>query len=511
MNLSKITWTAVLLVGTSGILRGGDWGQWGRTPTKNFYSPEKGLVHEFEAGDYKSGTEEIDMATTRNVRWATKLGSQSYGNVTVANGRVYVGTNNDSPRDPKHKGDRGIVMCLDEKTGKFLWQLVVPKLSAGQVSDWEYIGICSSPTVDGDRVYVASNRCEVVCLDAKGMANGNDGYQDEGQYMAGPDNPPITPGETDADILWVYNMREELGIFPHNMTSSSVLVVGDKVYASTSNGQDYLHESVPYPESPCLVVLDKATGKYLGEEASGISERMFHCNWSSPGFGDVNGSRMVLFGGGDGVCYAYHPEPVKKGDTSVLEEIWKFDCVPAKYKTRDGEAIEYPDAEGPSECIATPVYYKNRVYIGIGQDPEHGEGVGYLACIDATKKGDITKDGAIWTYDKINRTLSTVSIDPDTGLLFVSDFSGFVYCLDADTGEEHWIYDMKAHVWGSTLVADGKVYVGDEDGDVVVLEASREKKLLHEVYFGSPIYSTPVVANGAVYVGTQSHLYSIGK
>ena len=84
-----------------------------------------------------------------------------------------------------------------------------------------------------------------------------------------------------------------------------------------------------------------------------------------------------------------------------------------------------------------------------------------------------------------------MSIDPETGLLFVGDFSGFVHCLDAETGKLYWTHDMKAHMWGSTLVADGKVYVGDEDGDFVVLAASKEKKMLSETNLGAPVYSTP--------------------
>ena len=81
---------------------------------------------------------------------------------------------------------------------------------------------------------------------------------------------------------------------------------------------------------------------------------------------------------------------------------------------KDGKPIKYPAAEGPSEINATPVFWKNRVYVAIGQDPEHGEGVGILTCIDATKTGDITQTGKIWSYDKIHRSISTVSIDPET-------------------------------------------------------------------------------------------------
>ena len=70
------------------------------------------------------------------------------------------------------------------------------------------------------------------------------------------------------------------------------------------------------------------------------------------------------------------------------------------------------------------------------------------------------------------------------------------------------MHDMKAHMWGSTLAADNKVYVGDEDGDFTVLAATKEKKVLSEVNLGAPIYSTPVIANGVIYVQSNTHLYS---
>jgi outer membrane protein assembly factor BamB len=217
---------------------------------------------------------------------------------------------------------------------------------------------------------------------------------------------------------------------------------------------------------------------------------------------------QVFYGGGDGWLYAFDPKPVKKDDIDYLTTLWKFDCNPPEYKVKDGQPIKYPAAEGPSEINATPVFYKNRVYVVIGQDPEHGEGVGRLVCVDPTKTGDITKTGLIWEYRGIHRSISTVSIDPDSGLLFVGDFSGFVHCLDAETGKLYWRHDMKAHMWGSTLVADGKVYVGDEDGDLVVLAASKELKVLSECNLGAPIYSTPVVANGVLYVASNTHLYA---
>src|SRR5207249_2358507 len=155
--------------------------------------------------------------------------------------KVFVGTNNDSPRDPQHPGDRSILMVFDEKTGEFLWQLVIPKLKSGKVNDWENLGLLSSPTVEGNRVYITTSRCEVMCLDVDGMANGNDGpFKDEAKYVVKDTTLASAKiGPKDADIIWVYDMMDELGVFPHNASNCSLLVVDDLVYACTSNGQDW--------------------------------------------------------------------------------------------------------------------------------------------------------------------------------------------------------------------------------------------------------------------------------
>ncbi|MBK9139676.1 MAG: PQQ-binding-like beta-propeller repeat protein [Verrucomicrobia bacterium] len=492
-------------------LSAGDWPQWGGTNHRNMYSPAKGLPDRFDPGRFKPGTEDVDMATTKNVKWVARLGTQSYGNATIAQGKVFVGTNNDHPRDLRHQGDRSILKCFDEKTGEFLWQLVVPKLKSGKVNDWENLGILSSPKIEGKYVYLVTSRCEVMCLDINGMADGNDGpFKDEAAYVVkDTGKAPIEPGPKDADIIWVYDMMDELGVFPHNASNSSPLIVGDLVYVCTSNGQDWTHVNIPSPLSPSFIALNKKTGEFAGEDDAGIGPRIYHGQWSSPSHGVVNGKDQVFFGGGDGWLYAFDANPVPGDDTSLLKTVWKFDCNPPEYKVdKDGRPIKYPAAEGPSEINATPVFWKNRVYVAIGQDPEHGEGVGRLVCLDATKSGDVTATGLIWDYKGIHRSISTVSIDPETGLLFVGDFSGFVHCLDAETGKLHWTHDMKAHMWGSTLVADGKVYVGDEDGDFVVLAATTEKKVLSETNLNSPVYSTPVVANGVIYVASNTHLYA---
>jgi outer membrane protein assembly factor BamB len=496
-----------------------DWPQWGGTPARNMYCSARKLPSHLTKetpGEvrFKPGSREIDSAGLLNLKWAAQLGSQSYGNATIAKGKVFVGTNNEHPRDPRHVGDRSILLCLDEKTGDLLWQLVVPKLASGKVNDWEGLGLLCSPTIEGDRVYIVTTRCEVLCLDINGLANGNDGaFKDEAKYVVKdvildkgkPTErraPPVEPGPKDADIIWTYDMMDELGVFPHNASDCAPLIVGDLVYVNTSNGQDWSHSNIPSPNAPSLIALNKQTGEFAGEDDAKIGPNIMHGQWSSPSTGNVNGKQLVFFGAGDGICYAFDPTPVKEEDTAFLRKVWWYDCNPPERKK-----VTYPDADGPSEINATPVFWKNRVYVAVGQDPEHGEGVGILTCIDATKTGDITQNGKIWSYDKIHRSISTVSITPE-GLLFVADFSGFLHCFDAETGNLHWRHDLKAHVWGSSLVCDGKVYIGDEDGDLAVFAASKEKKLLSETNLGAPVYSTPVVANGVLYVASNRHLFA---
>lgn len=489
---------AVPLVG-----RAADWPFWGRDASRNMVSEEKNVPASWEAGRYKAGSEEIDMATTKGVKWVAKLGSQSYGNPTVAGGKIFIGTNNESSRDPRYKGDRAILLCLDEKTGKMLWQLAIPKLGTGKVSDWEFLGLCSSPAVEGDRVYIVTNRCEVMCLDVNGQTNGNDGpFKDEAKYFADKGQKPQDLTPADADIVWKYDMREELGVFPHNITNCGPLIIGDKIVVTTSNGVDWTHTNMPNPKAPALCMLDKNTGKYLGEEGSGVSTRTLHSNWSSPAGGKIGDKNIIIFGGGDGFLYGYDTATDDKDGVNILKELWKIDGNPAKYRAKDGKPLKYATFDGPSEVIATPVFYKNRVYVPIGQDPEHGEGIGNMLCIDAATGKQL------WNNDTIKRSLSTPAIAD--GLIYVADYSGFVHCFDAETGKTYWTFDTKSHIWGSALLADGKVYVGTEDGDLVMLAAGKTMKELGRVDMRAPIYATPIVANGTLYIGTPTHLYAIG-
>jgi len=262
--------------------------------------------------------------------------------------------------------------------------------------------------------------------------------------------------------------------------------------------------------APSLIVLDKKTGKLVGEDASGISERVLHATWSSPASAKVKNKTQIFFGAGDGFCYGFDPVPtLDKDGFQILKELWRFDVNPAEYRNKDGKPIRYTRRNGPSEIIATPVFYEGHVYALIGQDPEHGSGLGNLACIDPTKRGNISKTGKVWSYDGIKRSISTVAIW--NGLVFAADLDGKIHCLDAKTGKVHWVHNTGSRIWSSPIVADGKVYLGNEDGVLIVLTAGKKLEVLHTAEFSAPIYSSIIAANGAIYVASQTHLYAFAN
>jgi len=447
----------------------GDWPMWGGSPDRNMVSTQKGLPTEW------------DVKTKKNVKWVAALGSQSYGNPVVAAGMVFVGTNNDGLRDPKQAGDRGVLIAFRESDGEFIWQMTHEKLAAGRVNDWPHQGVASSPLVDGDRLYYVSNRAELVCLDVQGFRDGeNDGSARDEKFTT----------ERDGDVVWTLDMIGELGSFPHNLANSSPVSFGDLVYVSTSNGHDESHVKVPSPATPSLIAVNKLTGK-LAWKDSAVGDRILHGQWASPTVGRVGGVDQVIMGQGDGWIRGF--------EALTGAKLWEFDTNPK-------DAV-WPKTR--NELISTAVVHGDLVYIANGQDPEHGEGVGHLYAIDATKRGDITQTGRVWHFDKIRRSLSTPAVHD--GIVYYPDYSGFLHALDAKTGQPLWMHDMFAAVWGSPLLADGRIYLGDEDGDVAILQAGREKKLLGEMTMGSSVYATPVPARGTLYIANRTHLYALAQ
>jgi len=515
----------------------GDWPQWGGSSYRNNTPEGKNIPVKW------------DVAEGENIKWEAALGSQTYGNAVVANGKVYVGTNNGAGHLKRYPPsvDLGCLLCFDEETGEFLWQHSSEKLPTGRVHDWPLQGICCAPYVDGERLWFVSSRGEVLCLDTAGFKDG----KNNGPFTAEPNE-----NKDEADVIWKFDMMGELQVSQHNMCSCSVTCAGDILLVNTSNGLDESHINLPSPDAPSFIAMDRNTGKVLWTDKSpGLN--ILHGQWSSPTYAVLGGQPQALFGGGDGWLYSFDPKGDGNGNAKIL---WKFDCNPKTSVWKLG-------GRGTrNNLIATPVVYDGLVYIAVGQDPEHEEGLGHLWCIDPTKRGDVSEElavdadgnvlpheriqavdeakgqkaipnpnsAAVWHYsrfdwngdgeiedfmEEMHRSCGTVAIKDD--ILYIADFSGLFHCLDAKTGKVHWTYDMLSPAWGSPLIVENRVYIGDEDGDISIfpLSADPEKAMVDDggemvpalgvVNMEESVYSTPIVANNVLFITNKSKLYAI--
>ncbi|MFM7041868.1 MAG: serine/threonine protein kinase [Planctomycetaceae bacterium] len=448
---SRLAGLLVLAPFVAAIASAADWNQWGGSPLRNNTPDAHDLPTEWETGEFDPDTGAWKPETSRNIAWAAALGSQSYGNPVVAGGKAYVGTNNGGGWLKRYPAevDLGCLLAFDTKDGGFRWQDSSEKLPTGRVHDWPLQGICCAPLIEGDRLWYVTSRGEVKCLDTEGFRDSeNDG----------PFTGEAVQAEDEADVVWVLNMMKDLGVSQHNMCSCSVTSAGDFLFVVTGNGVDEGHINLPVADAPSFLCVDKRDGKVLWADNT-PGANVLHGQWSSPAYAELGGAPQAIFGGGDGWVYSFDA----RGENGRSKLLWKFDCNPKESKyTLGGRADR-------NHVIGTPVIHEGLVYVGVGEDPEHGEGVGHLWCIDPTKRGDVSSElavsltdpntplphrrnqavikeqgevarpnpasAAVWHYpghdadgdgklsfeETMHRTCGTVAIK--NGLLFVADFS----------------------------------------------------------------------------------------
>ncbi|MDZ4659966.1 MAG: PQQ-binding-like beta-propeller repeat protein [Bythopirellula sp.] len=574
---------------TAGDTPNKEWNQWGGTPERNNVPVGKDIVTEWNVGKFDYRTGAWDPAKAKNIKWVARLGSQTYGNPVVADEKVFIGTNNSGGWIERFPADvdLGCLIGFDLQDGKFLWQHSSEKLPTGRVHDWPLQGICSAAYVEGDRLYYVTSRGEVACLDTEGFHDGeNDGEvtdeeefakrgaaerkkqiqakitqlqtqdadnnADEIKKLQAQLDSKLYDKQMEADVVWSYDMMKEMSVSQHNMASCSITGAGDLLFICTSNGVDVEHNYIPAPEAPSFFVMNKNTKEILWtDDSPGLN--ILHGQWSSPAYAVFDGQPQVIFAGGDGWVYSFDPQ----GENGKAKLLWKFDANPKESHYALNRATR-------NHIIATPVIHDGLVYVGVGEDPEHGEGVGHLWCIDPTKRGDVSpelafnkespdkpiphkrlqavvpEDGdftrpnpnsaVVWHFSEVDRdgngkvafeetmhrTVGTVAIRDN--ILYIADFSGLFHCLDAKTGKPHWSYDMLAAAWGSPLIVEDKVYIGDEDGEIAVFRHSADPAVAmeedEEPYYGTcdmgnSVYSTPIVADNVLYVCNRTHLFAI--
>ena len=441
--------------------------QFGRAWDRNMVSAERGLPETF------------DMNARTNIKWISDLGTETHGTPIVADGRVFVSTNNGQPRDPKNTVDSGVFMAFAEKDGAYLAQLAAPKLSAEDpYLDWPKVGQSSPATVDGDRIYIVNNRAQVLCLDAK--------------------DPTRTPH-------WTFDMPSGAGIYPHDGSHSSALVHGRYIYLNTGTGVDNTHRKIRTPDAPSLIVLDKETGRFIARDRENIAPNIFHATWSAPSLGVVGGKEMIYFCGGNGITYAFAPvaQDLPEGAPVALKKIWQYDIDPEGPKT-EVHRFTQNKAEGPSNIYGMPVFADGKLYIAGGGDLFWGKRKAWLKCVDAATGSEV------WSYELNKHVVSTAAVSD--GLVFIADIGRTIHCVDAASGKGVWTETgPKGDFWASPMIADGKLYIGSRKGDFWIMAASREKKVFATIDLGAPISGTATPANGVIYVATMKRLIAIGK
>jgi outer membrane protein assembly factor BamB len=210
---------------------------------------------------------------------------------------------------------------------------------------------------------------------------------------------------------------------------------------------DDSHIKLPSPDAPSFICLNRHTGKLVWSDNS-PGKNVMHGQWASPAYA-TEPFPQVIFPGGDGWLHSFDPTTGKP--------LWKFDCNPKD------SVYELGGTGTRNDFIAAPVVYDGRVYIGVGQDPEHSSGIANFFCVDPGGRGDVSKyletrekgpDGKekigekpnpnsreVWRYGwletrkyasrdfKFGRTLSTACVVD--GLVYAPELAGYLHCLDA--------------------------------------------------------------------------------
>ncbi len=519
---------------------------WGNSPGRNMVREAKNLP------------DKLDKST---LVWEVETGAgHQYPMPTIVGDRCLIGGDGKGNPEPWYR--KGATLsCRSLEDGREIWRLMVPEGGYGPAT----YGVCGTPVVKGDRVYVMAMH-DVFCLDLDGLADGNDGMQEElSIYTRRPFKPaegatmPTELPQWSADVIWHYSLKE-FKIQVQDATSCSVLEVDGRLWVSTANEVGSLAAKGD-TDDPHMVVLDCETGKLIARDKMDVPI-VFHGEWSSPSLIEVNGEKAVLFGDGYGVLHAFAvPEAKGQGAPVILKEYWTLDLNPRENRfMEDGREIVYtldkrisykypkdyysnaekyymysddiPDkgknhsgfargakqladgrhetVKGPCEIISMPVVVGNRIYIGIGRDGAYGLGnaTGRFMCIEV--KDVKQKPSILWEDREIGRTQATASVVE--GLVYIADGHGKMNCYDAGTGEVvyRWEVDSKGIKERSQLVADGKIYIGTDKREMKVLKAGREPVLLSSTKL--PDHAATVeVADGLVLVATHRNLLLYGN
>ena len=287
----------------------------------------------------------------------------------------------------------------------------------------------------------------------------------------------------DGKVLWERSLGEDFGLLTtHGGRTVSPIVDGDLVIISGVTFQWGQHGRGAHR----FMAFDKKTGETMWVSAPG--GRPYDTTYAPPIIVNVNGTRLLIQGASDGVVHAI------KAQTG--EPVWKYEI--SKRGLNTGVVV-----------------YNNMAILTHSEENLESSEMGMMVAVDATSKGEIKKDQVKWTTFGWQGGFSSPVLDGDR--MYQIDNSANLAAFDVNTGKQLWLKNLGTIQKASPVLADGKLYVGTENGKFFILKPSATGcEILDEKQLGTEavpdkVIGSAAVANGRVYFATESTLYSIGS
>jgi outer membrane protein assembly factor BamB len=369
----------------------------------------------------------------------------------------------------------------------------------------------STPVIHGNRLYlqttttgdVALTQERLVAVDATSGKvvwehKVSQFLSDVPQHRAGWASPAVDPASgnifmftvsaellalsPDGKVVWTRSLPEEYGaITTHGGRTTSPIVEGNMVILNTllQGWGDLGRPGNRY------FAFDTATGQTIWISAP--QSKHYDTNYSSPIVADVNGMRQLIVGGTDGV---FHGLKVNTG-----QPVWSLEV-------------------SKRAILNSPIFRDNTIYIAHGEENIDTTEMGMLAAVDATGTGVLTGAAIKWKTHNFMPTFASPVMDAER--LYGVDNSGILAAFDLKTGKQLWTKTLGTLQKGSPTLADGKLYIGTENGKFYILRPSATGvEVLDEDVVGTageadPIIASPAIANGRVYVVSMERVYAIG-
>jgi outer membrane protein assembly factor BamB len=286
----------------------------------------------------------------------------------------------------------------------------------------------------------------------------------------------------DGKLLWERSLAEEFGMWTtHGGRMSSPILDGNQVIVS---GLTFAWGQFAGGAHRFLS-FDKGTGRTIW--VSQPEGRPTDTIYANPFVADINGVRTFFSGGSDG---AMHALKIATGD-----KIWSW--LVSKRGLNTAALLAGPD-----------------VIVTHSEENIISSEMGMVAAMPADKRGELSDQDARWLVRGV--TVGYASPVADGERLYTVDNGGILFAFDLKTGKQLWTENLGTIQKSSPVLADGKLYVGTENGKFFIIRPHADRaEVLDQDWLGSeqspePIVASPAVARGRIYVTSMNATYAIG-